>query len=91
MKGTPQEKLVDRIYDGKLCTQLIGKGCPHYSERAEPFHALSIDIKGKVNIVEALESYVSGEMLEGDNAYKCEKCDKDQKEQQGASSGRPHR
>jgi ubiquitin C-terminal hydrolase len=49
-------------------------GCPHRYERADPFYTISLDIKNKSNILEALELYVKGEMLEGDNAYNCEKC-----------------
>ena len=35
-----------------------------------------LDINNRSSITEALEFYVKGEMLEGDNAYLCQKCDK---------------
>ena len=59
-----------------MSNELICKGCPHYSEREEPFLAISLTVKNKKNITESLKSFIEGEMLEGENAYFCEKCDK---------------
>jgi len=42
----------------------------------EPFYTISLDIKNKKDILEALSLYVRGDMLEGDNAYFCSKCSK---------------
>ncbi|KAL6068267.1 USP domain-containing protein, variant 2 [Balamuthia mandrillaris] len=76
LKGSHQEKLLHNIWCGKMTSQLICKGCPHRSERDEPFYTISLDIKGKKDILEALQLYVRGDMLEGDNAYFCELCGK---------------
>jgi len=38
--------------------------------------AVQLHIKNKQSVLESLEAYVEGEMLEGDNAYYCEKCEK---------------
>ena len=76
LKLTKQEYIIKRVFGGKLCNELICKGCPHYSERDEPFLAISLQVKNKKNILESLQSFVEGEMLEGENAYMCEKCDK---------------
>eukprot|EP01116_Phalansterium_solitarium_P000716 TRINITY_DN10564_c0_g1_i1.p1 TRINITY_DN10564_c0_g1~~TRINITY_DN10564_c0_g1_i1.p1 ORF type:complete len:1509 (+),score=570.89 TRINITY_DN10564_c0_g1_i1:105-4631(+) len=73
-KGTPHEKLLQNIWGGKLSSQLICKGCPHRTEREEGFYTISIDIKDKQDIEQALATYVKGDMLEGDNAYFCERC-----------------
>jgi len=74
MKGTSLQKLLYNIWGGKLSSQLICKGCPHRYERDDPYYTISLDIKNKTNIYEALHLYVKGEMLELDNAYFCEKC-----------------
>ena len=37
---------------------------------------MSLSVKNKNSIKDSLESFVEGEMLEGDNAYYCEKCEK---------------
>lgn len=44
--------------------------------REEPFTAINVDIRLHHNLFESLDSYVKGDLLEGANAYKCEKCNK---------------
>lgn len=46
------------------------------SSREEPFSALQCDIKNKKSILESLQTYVKGEMLDGDNKYFCAQCQK---------------
>lgn len=55
---------------------MICKDCPHTYERQEPYLSLSISVKNKKSIQEGLSSFIQGDMLEGENAYYCEKCDK---------------
>ena len=57
--------------------QSIPRPCalPRYS-REEPFTALNIEIRNQQNLIESLEQYVKGDLLEGANAYHCEKCNK---------------
>ena len=74
LKGSPKEKLLHDIWGGKLSTQFKCTGCNSLVERDEDFFTLSLDIKNKVDITQALEYYVRGEMLEGDNAFMCEVC-----------------
>jgi ubiquitin C-terminal hydrolase len=76
LKGSPQEKLLDYWFGGKISNQLICKDCPHRSERAETFYILSLEVKNKRSIKESLELYIEGEMLEGDNKYMCQTCQK---------------
>eukprot|EP01105_Mastigella_eilhardi_P025904 TRINITY_DN722_c0_g1_i6.p1 TRINITY_DN722_c0_g1~~TRINITY_DN722_c0_g1_i6.p1 ORF type:complete len:1637 (+),score=419.07 TRINITY_DN722_c0_g1_i6:175-5085(+) len=66
--------LLKSVFGGVLCNQLICKECPHRYERAEGCFSLSVEIKNKKNLVEALQLFVEGEMLTGDNAYMCEQC-----------------
>jgi ubiquitin carboxyl-terminal hydrolase 9/24 len=44
--------------------------------REEDFTLLSVDIRHSQNLKESLEQYVIGELLDGPNAYFCEKCNK---------------
>jgi len=37
---------------------------------------IPIEVKGKKNLQEGLDLFIQGEMLEGDNAYYCDRCDK---------------
>ncbi|KAI1001681.1 hypothetical protein K3495_g6520 [Podosphaera aphanis] len=64
------------FYGGQLVQQVKSKECPHVSERLEPFSAIQCDIKGKSCLEESLQAYVDGEVMEGDNKYKCSTCDK---------------
>ena len=76
LKKSSQEKLLKNIWCGNLCSQLICQECKTNSERDEAFFTVSLDIKNKNSILEALEFYVQGELLTGGNKYSCEKCDK---------------
>jgi len=42
-------------------------------EREEPFFALSLDIKNKKKLTEALDLFIKPDLLDGDNKYFCEK------------------
>lgn len=64
------------FYGGQLVQQVKSKECPHISERLEPFSAIQCDIKGKSCLQESLQAYVDGEIMEGDNKYKCSTCDR---------------
>ena len=76
IKGTPQEKSIKYHFGGVYANQLICKDCPHSSLREEPFLAINLQIKNKKSLQQCMESFVEGEMLQGNNAYHCEKCDK---------------
>ncbi|RDL38126.1 Cysteine proteinase [Venustampulla echinocandica] len=64
------------FYGGQLVQQVKSKECPHISERLEVFSAIQCDIKGKSSLEESLQAYVDGEIMEGDNKYKCSTCDR---------------
>lgn len=60
--------------------------CHRYS-REETFTVISIDIRNYSNLYDSLEQYVKGDLLEGDNAYLCEKCEKKASSQNSLKSG----
>ncbi|XP_015922706.1 ubiquitin carboxyl-terminal hydrolase 24 [Parasteatoda tepidariorum] len=60
-------------YEGTFSDQKICQGCPHRYEREETFMALNLPIKSQ-NLIDSLDHFVKGELLEGPNAYLCEKC-----------------
>jgi ubiquitin carboxyl-terminal hydrolase 9/24 len=76
MKQTKYEKLFKYHFAGQTANELICKGCPHSSEKHETYTSIILQVKNKRSILESLEEYINGEMLEGDNAYFCEKCSK---------------
>ncbi len=76
LKSDRNEHIIKNLFGGSQVTELIGKdSCAHRSEREEPFLTLPVQVKGKKSVLESLESFVEGEILEGDNAYQCDHCD----------------
>ncbi|KAI0405732.1 hypothetical protein F4802DRAFT_169466 [Xylaria palmicola] len=71
-----EKKALRSIFGGQLVQQVKSKECEHISERIEPFSAIQCDIKGKSSLEESLQAYVDGEIMEGDNKYKCSTCDR---------------
>ena len=76
IKGSPQQNTIQYNLGGKFASEMICRGCPHKYERSEPFLNISIPVKNKKSIIEGLTAFIQGDMLEGDNQYLCEKCDK---------------
>lgn len=62
------------FFGGQTLNQIKSKECDHVSERAEPFFAVQCDVQGKANLKESLDAFVKGDVMEGDNKYKCESC-----------------
>ncbi|TDZ36401.1 Ubiquitin carboxyl-terminal hydrolase 34 [Colletotrichum spinosum] len=71
-----ERKTLRSFYGGQLVQQVASKECEHISERLEPFSAIQCDIKGKSTLQDSLQAYVDGEIMEGDNKYKCSTCDR---------------
>lgn len=77
LKSKKYENLFKFIFSGTISNEIIGKNdCKHYSERIEIFQSIILQVKNKKNIDESLEAFISGEMMEGENSYNCEKCEK---------------
>ncbi|KAH9300739.1 hypothetical protein KI387_012322 [Taxus chinensis] len=76
LKTYHPEATLAKIFGGIFAQQIICRGCPHKSEKEEAFAAISVDVKNKKNLLESLESFVQGDLLEGEDAYLCEKCNK---------------
>ncbi|KAM5345480.1 hypothetical protein ACJ41O_011342 [Fusarium nematophilum] len=74
--GHDEKRKLKSFYGGQLVQQVKSKECEHISERLEPFSAIQCDIKGKNTLEDSLQAYVDGEMMEGDNKYKCSTCDR---------------
>ncbi|GBG29919.1 Ubiquitin carboxyl-terminal hydrolase 34 [Hondaea fermentalgiana] len=75
LKDTKRPNVLRELFGGVLCNQILCKeGCSHRSEREENFMVCQLEVKGKQSILESLDLYVEGEMLEGDNKYLCGEC-----------------
>ncbi|XP_076338950.1 ubiquitin carboxyl-terminal hydrolase 9X-like isoform X1 [Tachypleus tridentatus] len=76
LKALGQHSILSKILGGTFADQKICKDCPHRYSREESFTTLNIDIRNHSNLHDSLEQYVKGDLLEGANAYHCEKCNK---------------
>jgi ubiquitin carboxyl-terminal hydrolase 9/24 len=69
IKGTPQAKTIQYHFGGTLANEIICKTCPHQYERIEPFLSIGVSVKNRKSIIEGLETFVSGDILDADNQY----------------------
>ena len=53
------------FYGGQIVQQIKSKECSHISEKLEPFSAIQCDIQGKLTLLDSLNAYVGGEVMEG--------------------------
>ncbi|CDW85633.1 ubiquitin carboxyl-terminal hydrolase family protein [Stylonychia lemnae] len=74
-KGTSSNNLLKETIGGVIGneTKSLESEYPYIGEREENFFAISLDIKNKKNLAEALDLYIKPDYLEGDNKYLCEK------------------
>ncbi|XP_050076338.1 probable ubiquitin carboxyl-terminal hydrolase FAF [Anopheles maculipalpis] len=75
LKALNCEQLMAATLGGCFSDQKICQDCPHRYSKDEPFSVLSVDIRNHSSLTDSLEQYVRGEILEGADAYHCDKCD----------------
>uniref|UniRef100_A0A9J7ZMI7 Ubiquitin specific peptidase 40 n=1 Tax=Cyprinus carpio carpio TaxID=630221 RepID=A0A9J7ZMI7_CYPCA len=74
--GTSGSSLIHRLYHGTLVNQINCKECGNISERQEDFLDLTVSVRGVSGLEEALwNMFVEEEMFEGNNLYRCSRCD----------------
>ncbi|XP_071463035.1 ubiquitin carboxyl-terminal hydrolase 9X-like isoform X2 [Marmota flaviventris] len=76
LKALGHPAMLSKVLGGSFADQKICQGCPHRYECEESFTTLNVDIRNHQNLLDSLEQYIKGDLLEGANAYRCEKCDK---------------
>jgi hypothetical protein len=73
---TSHSRLLSEYYGGRVCHRIASKECTHVTTREENFFVLSLEVKGKKDIIESLNLFVAEDILDGDNKYHCEKCNR---------------
>jgi ubiquitin carboxyl-terminal hydrolase 9/24 len=76
IKGTREFKDITNIFQGTFANQMICIDCPHKSEREEEFSNIPLQVKNKNSLEDAFDSFIDEEILQGDNAYYWDKCEK---------------
>ena len=68
--------LFKAMFGGMNVDELLFKECGHKRENEFFFNSIQLQVSGKKNLEESLNSYVKGEMMEGNNSIFCEECKK---------------
>ncbi|KAB5515425.1 hypothetical protein PHYPO_G00249580 [Pangasianodon hypophthalmus] len=75
--GTSGSSLIQRLYHGTLINIITCNECHNISERQEDFLDLTVCVRGVSSLEEALWSmFVEEEVFEGNNLYRCSRCDR---------------
>uniref|UniRef100_A0A673IBS6 Ubiquitin carboxyl-terminal hydrolase 24 n=1 Tax=Sinocyclocheilus rhinocerous TaxID=307959 RepID=A0A673IBS6_9TELE len=74
LKKIGREQIFRNTFQGIFSDQKICKDCPHRYEREETFMALNLGVTSCQSLEISLDQFVRGEVLDGSNAYYCEKC-----------------
>ena len=72
------ENFLEKSFKGKISNEIysIENEYPYYSCTDEDYFRITLDIKGKKNLNEALNNFIQEEILDGDNKYLIEKYNK---------------
>ncbi|GMT33883.1 hypothetical protein PFISCL1PPCAC_25180, partial [Pristionchus fissidentatus] len=76
LKKCSIDPMCERTFRGVFADEKICKDCPHRYTKEEAFESLSLDVRSHNNLRDSLKEYVKGDVLENDNAYHCELCNK---------------
>lgn len=60
--GTGDENILNTFFGGVFSNELVAEG-DRYSERAEPFHFISVPVRDRKNLKESLDGWVEGEKV----------------------------
>ena len=71
MAPTNRKYLVQSIFQGKFCSQMVCQECGKAKNRIEDFYNLSLEVQGKKSIDESLQDMIKGEEI---SDYKCDGC-----------------
>ncbi|KAF1662208.1 Ubiquitin carboxyl-terminal hydrolase 42, partial [Aptenodytes patagonicus] len=67
--------IVHQIFGGFLRSRVTCLSCKAISDTYEAFLDIPLDIKAASSVTGALEDFVKPEQLDGENGYKCSKCE----------------
>ncbi|XP_050770453.1 ubiquitin carboxyl-terminal hydrolase 42-like [Gymnogyps californianus] len=67
--------VIHQVFGGFLRSRVTCLSCQAVSDTYEAFLAIPLDIKAASSLTGALEDFVKPEQLDGENGYKCSKCE----------------
>lgn len=63
MKPTPQKYLLQSVFGGKNCSQMVCKECGFIRNRFEDFYNLSLTVKERKSVEESIRKNLEGEVI----------------------------
>lgn len=69
ISGTSIEGTIPRLFAGKMISYIKCKNVQYKSTKMETFYDIQLNIKGKKNVNESFDDYVSTEILDDENKY----------------------
>ena len=73
LKPTSRKYLLQSIFGGKQCSQMVCSECGKVKNRNEDFYNLSLTVKDIKSVHDSLSKQVEGEVI---NDYQCDGCGK---------------
>ena len=75
LKNTKNDNLVKYFFQGRQNDMLtFQEGCKHHRTNINNFYSIQLQIQGKKNIYESLDTLIEGELMNGDNCIFCPEC-----------------
>lgn len=73
LSKTPWRNLLDGVFGGRTCSQLICQGCGFIKEKFELFYNLSLTVKNMKSLSESFNHMIEGELISDFNCDECKK------------------
>jgi len=70
------QPVLKNVVGGKFVQQCVSRECSCVSESLQDFMSVSLDVQGHDGLLQSLAAYFEGELLEGENAFHCSRCDR---------------
>ena len=75
LKGTDNENLIKYFFEIKISDDLTFlEKCSHHRSKEVSLLSVQLQVKGKKNLKESLDTFCEGELMKDDNAIYCEHC-----------------
>jgi uncharacterized UBP type Zn finger protein len=73
LRATSRKYLLQSVFGGKTCSQLICTECGKVKNRIEDYYNLSLTVKDIKSMHDSLQKLIEGEVI---NDYQCDGCNK---------------
>lgn len=73
------QRIIEHSFRGALIHQIRSLDpaeCPHTTDREEQYLMISLPVVNKTSLVASLSAFIEGDILDGDNKYLCDQCQK---------------